>query len=178
MELQSSLRGVLMKVLVTVASKHGSTYEIAETICAELRACQVDAELKAVSTVSSLSGYDAVILGSAVYAGDWLPQAKSFARKFRSALAQHPLWLFSSGPLGDVHPTPVNDLKKMAAPLDGVPIHDHRVFVGSLDPNRLGFVERVVAKAVKAPEGDFRDWDEIRRWAHGIAIELRQMMPV
>jgi hypothetical protein len=31
----------------------------------------------------------------------------------------------------------------------------------------------MIVKAVKAPDGDFRDWDTIRAWADGIAAELR-----
>ncbi len=164
-----------MKVLVTVASKHGSTYEIGEMICAELRASQIDADLKEVSAVSSISDYDALVLGSAVYAGDWLPQAKAFARRFGARLAGRPLWLFSSGPVGDDHPQPVNDLKKMAAPLGAVQPRDHRVFAGRLDSHDLGMVERLMMRAVKAPEGDFRDWDDIRSWAREIAVELQQL---
>ncbi len=163
-----------MKILVTVASKHGSTYEIAETICTELRAHHIDAEVKEAGAISSLGGYDAVILGSAIYAGDWLPQAKSFAKKYRAVLAQKPLWLFSSGPLGEEHAQPVNDLKKMASPLGNVQPRDHRVFVGKLDASELSLAERLITKAVKAPEGDFRDWDEIRAWTRGIVVELNQ----
>jgi menaquinone-dependent protoporphyrinogen oxidase len=46
------------------------------------------------------------------------------------------------------------------------------VFFGALDPSVLGFAERMIAKAVKAPTGDFRDWDAIRAWAEWIAEEL------
>jgi menaquinone-dependent protoporphyrinogen oxidase len=48
----------------------------------------------------------------------------------------------------------------------------HRVFVGKLNPGDLGFGERLMAKVVKAPEGDFRDWDAIRAWAREIAAAL------
>ena len=49
---------------------------------------------------------------------------------------------------------------------------DHRIFFGALDKEKLGFGERMIAKAVKAPDGDFRDWDQIGAWAEGIAAEL------
>ncbi len=162
-----------MKVLVTVASKHGSTYEIAEAVCQELQANQLEAELKEAGAISTLNGYDAVVLGSAIYAGDWLPEARRFARRFRGRLSQRPVWLFSSGPVGAEHPQPVNDLKKLAAALGPVKIRDHRVFVGKLDPTDMGLRERLITKMVKAPEGDFRDWDEIKGWARGIALELQ-----
>ena len=50
--------------------------------------------------------------------------------------------------------------------------NEHRVFFGALNKSKLGFAERMMVKAVKAPEGDFRDWDSIRDWADGIAPEL------
>lgn len=167
-----------MKVLVTVASKHGSTYEIGEAISQELRANDIDADLKEASAVSSVGEYDAVVLGSAVYAGDWLPQARTFARRFRGKLSQRPVWLFSSGPVGAEHPQPVNDLKKLAEALGAVKVRDHRVFVGKLDPDDMGLRERLITKVAKAPIGDFRDWDEIRAWARGIAAEIKQLTPI
>jgi menaquinone-dependent protoporphyrinogen oxidase len=54
----------------------------------------------------------------------------------------------------------------------------HRVFFGALDRTKLGFAERMVVKAVKAPDGDFRDWDEIRAWADAIAADLAIHEPV
>ena len=50
---------------------------------------------------------------------------------------------------------------------------EHRVFFGALDREKLSFSERMIVKAVKAPDGDFRDWDAINGWADEIADELR-----
>ena len=163
-----------MKVLVTAASKHGSTYQIAETICKVLREAQLDAELKDAGSVVTLAGYDAVVLGSAVYAGNWLPDAKAFAERHQAALAKLPVWVFSSGPLGAENPQPRDDVQKLAAPLGAIRPRDHRVFVGKLDPHDLGLSERLIAKAVHAPSGDFRDWPAIKAWAQTIATELAQ----
>jgi menaquinone-dependent protoporphyrinogen oxidase len=41
-----------------------------------------------------------------------------------------------------------------------------------MDASKLGFSERMVVKAVRAPEGDYRDWDDIRAWAARIVEEL------
>jgi len=49
---------------------------------------------------------------------------------------------------------------------------EHQVFVGRLDKSALGLRERLIARLVKAPEGDFRDWDAIRGWASRIAAAL------
>ena len=161
-----------MTVLVAYASKHGSTAGIAEAIAGALVDLEVKAEAKSVDTVDDLGPYEAVVLGSAVYAGSWMKDAVSFAERHADGLAHMPVWLFSSGPLGEdvqdaeVQPRQLPELRRTIAP------RNHRVFFGALDVNVLGFAERMIAKAVKAPTGDFRDWDAIRVWAEGIAEEL------
>jgi menaquinone-dependent protoporphyrinogen oxidase len=50
---------------------------------------------------------------------------------------------------------------------------DHRVFAGRLVRRQLSFPERAIVSALRVPEGDFRDWPEIRRWADEIAEALR-----
>src|SRR5690606_4497835 len=78
------LGGNLMRILVAVASKHGSTREIAEAIAQELKSQGLDVDLQPVETVIQVSNYDAVVFGSAIYAGSWLPAAKRFAETFRT----------------------------------------------------------------------------------------------
>jgi menaquinone-dependent protoporphyrinogen oxidase len=161
-----------MTVLVAYASKHGSTSGIAEAIAGALVDHDVKAEAKSVDTVEDLGPYEAVVLGSAVYAGSWMKDAVWFAERHGTDLARMPVWLFSSGPLGDdvkdheEQPRQLPELRRTIAP------RDHRVFFGALDTSVLGFAERMIAKAVKAPTGDFRDWDAIRGWAEQIAEEL------
>ncbi len=161
-----------MKVLVAVASKHGSTREIASAIVDELHNSAIDADLRDVAEVGAIRGYDAVILGSSVYMGNWLPEAQNFPAHHRAALSKLPVWLFSSGPVGEQDPQPHDDPKRLSPTLNGVEAHDHKVFVGKLDPKGLGFGERIAAKWAQVPYGDFRDWDDIRRWARQIATEL------
>jgi menaquinone-dependent protoporphyrinogen oxidase len=123
----------------------------------------------AVNTIADVGLYEAVVLGSAVYMGLWLKEATDFARRHREQLTARPLWLFSSGPLGtdvvddEEQPKELAELREMLEP------RDHRLLYGALNRDALGFCERRVVKAVKAPEGDFRDWDEIRAWAAVIA---------
>src|SRR3990170_4030735 len=90
-----------MNVLVAAASRHGATLEIAQAIAATLERGNVKTEVMAPDAVESLSGYGAVVLGSAVYMGHWLDPAKRFVDRFASDLAIRPVWLFSSGPIGD-----------------------------------------------------------------------------
>lgn len=161
-----------MTVLVTYATKHGSTREIAEAIATTLVDRGIPTDALAVNTIPDVELYEAVVLGSAVYMGRWLKEATEFARRHREQLTARPLWLFSSGPLGtdvvddEEQPKELAELREMLEP------RDHRMFYGALSGDALGFCERMVVKAVKAPEGDFRDWDEIRAWAAVIAGEL------
>jgi menaquinone-dependent protoporphyrinogen oxidase len=161
-----------MRVLVTVASKHGSTREIADTIAEELRNAAIETDVYSVNAVRDLNEYDAVVFGSAIYMGNWLPEARQFAQRHLVTLAHMPLWLFSSGPLGADDPQPPADLHQLAAVLETVAVRDHRVFVGKLAPTELGLGERLAAKVVQAPAGDFRDWAAIRGWAQEIAAAL------
>src|SRR5687767_14851595 len=100
-----------MKVLIAVASKHGSTRDIAQAIGQELQATNIAVEVLDLTKgdVKDVGSYQAVILGSAIYAGNWLPEAKQFAQKHREELSSLPVWLFSSGPLGADNPQPHDD---------------------------------------------------------------------
>lgn len=157
-----------MRVLVTAATRHGTAVDIAATIAAELEAAGVTADLVAPDDVAGLGGYDAVVLGSGVYVGQWLAPAKRFAERFATELRGMPLWLFSTGPLGEP-PQPAGDpvdAEKLVAHLAPV---EHRVFAGRLRREGLGLGERAIVRMVKAPYGDFRDRDAIVGWAQTIA---------
>jgi menaquinone-dependent protoporphyrinogen oxidase len=161
-----------MKVLVAYASKHGATQGIAEAIADQLRVRGLSADAEPAGADIDLDATDAVVLGSAIYAGHWRDEAVDFARAHKDVLAAMPVWLFSSGPLGEdvedeeQQPKQLEELAKDLQP------NDHRIFFGALDRSKLGFGERMIAKAVKAPDGDFRDWDAIRAWADQIAAAL------
>ncbi len=160
-----------MRVLVTAASKHGATGEIAQAIATELSAEGLTAEARAITDVATLEGYDAVVLGSAVYVGKWMSEAKDFVALHVDELRKRPVWLFSSGPLG-VQPKPTEDPVDVAPMLKATGAREHRLLVGALDRARLGMGERLLVKAVRAPYGDFRDPATIREWAHHIAAQL------
>ena len=162
-----------MNVLVAVASNHGGTREIAEAIANELRTIGLDAEVRDVDDVTDLDGYDAVILGSGVYMGRWLPEATRFADANRGEFSAVPVWLFSSGPLGQDDPQPKGDPAHLDELMKATEAREHRIFVGKLDKRDLGLGERLAVKLVKAPEGDFRDWEAIRAWADEIAGALQ-----
>jgi len=157
-----------MKVLVTAASKHGSTAEIARVIADVLMAADIDAVVIAPEDVTSLVGYDAVVLGSGVYAGHWMKPAKAFVERHELALRARPVFLFSSGPIGDP-PRPLEDPAEIATIDEATMALDHHVFAGRLTENELSAGERLIIKMVQAPFGDFRSWDDVGDWAQAIA---------
>ena len=160
-----------MKVLLVVASKHGATQEIAERIRATLEASALAVDLRAPEGVETLAGYDAVVLGSAVYVGRWLGPAKAFAERHRAALLERPVWLFSSGPIGHP-PLPAGEPADAASLREATGARGHQLFAGRLDKHALSLGEKVVVAGVRAPEGDFRPWDEVEAWAATIASTL------
>lgn len=166
-----------MKVLVAIASRHGSTNEIGSAIAAELRAAGIEAEQRDFAEVYSVDGYNAAILGSAVYMGNWLSEARQFVEHHAAQLAAMSVWLFSSGPIGRDDPQPHGGPAGVAALIQATHARGHQLFAGKLEPHELGFVERIAAKAVHAPAGDFRDWDAVRAWAQTIAEVLRHPAP-
>jgi menaquinone-dependent protoporphyrinogen oxidase len=160
-----------MRVLVTAATKHGATGEIAQVIGEALRERGLDPTVLEPERVDTVDGYDAVVLGSAVYAGHWLKPARELIERHAAALAGQPVWLFSSGPVGDP-PKPEEDPVDVAELLAATGAREHRVFAGKLVRKQLSFPERAIASALRVPEGDFRDWTEIRQWAAQIADAL------
>ena len=174
-----------MSTLVVYASKHGATQGIAERIAAQLREAGQEAEALPVAAVDHLSGYDAFVVGSAVYAAHWQKEASGFVQRNRAVLASRPVWLFSSGPLGTEATdakgrdlTVTTEPKEIAEFEAAIGPKGHRVFFGALDPDKLGLSERAIRKLPAArsmlPEGDFRDWTEIDAWASDIAHELAE----
>lgn len=166
------------KVLVTYASKYGSTTEIAEAISETLmHGGALEVDCFAVSRVTSITGYDAIILGSALYIGQWQPAAVAFMHDYAEELVAMPVWLFASGPAGSGDPKVLMKSWFLYPPtlrtlISQIDPHDFRLFHGKLDAAKLDPIEQVIVKKVNAQFGDFRRWDEIRAWAEGIRAAL------
>ena len=173
-----------MKMLVAYATRHGATQGIAERIAHTLEKDGLDVTLRPVDRIGDVSEYDAFVIGSAAYYGRWLKEATHFVRREQETLADRPVWLFSSGPVG-TKPTDGTDPVKAAEPEEftefdhQIPARDRRVFYGAWNPTLSpgGLLERLsrMLPAVRdaLPAGDFRDWPAIEAWAHGIARQLR-----
>jgi menaquinone-dependent protoporphyrinogen oxidase len=160
-----------MKVLVTAATKHGATDEVARAIAEVIGEAGHFTAVVAPEAVTSVDAYDAVVLGSAVYFGRWLEPAIEFGRRHGSGLANRPVWLFSVGPIGDP-PKPDVDPAELPEMLETTRAREHRRFPGRLDKRGLSLGEKVIVTGLRAPEGDFRPWPEIREWAATIAESL------
>jgi len=178
-----------MHVLVAYASRHGATQGIAERIAETLRTNGLDAEARPADSIRDATAYDAFVVGSAAYMHHWMKEARTFVDRNRTLLASRPVWLFSSGPIGN---EPVDedgvDQKVASIPTElpelatALGARDQHIFFGAYERDRkpIGIAERFAAHLPaswmdEVPYGDFRDWPEIEAWAAGIAGDLRAM---
>jgi menaquinone-dependent protoporphyrinogen oxidase len=147
--------------------------DIAERIAGVLRTALPAGAVVDVPPVAGradVSSYDAVVLGSAVYMGRWLEDARQAAARIVARPPRH-VWLFSSGPIGDP-PKPAEVPAEVGHLVAATRADGHRVFAGRLDRQRLGLAEKAMVLALRVADGDFRDWDAIDRWGAQIAAEL------
>ncbi len=158
------------KLLITFATRAGSTEEIAGEIAAQNSLRGSSVTLLPVKEVRDLTVYDAIIVGSAVRMGQWLPEALNFVKSHADTLNNMPTAFFSvhGNNLSD---DPASRTARLAY-LDTVRMlvmpKFEGFFAGCIDANRLGLIDRMILKAVKSPQGDFRSWDVIRTWANSI----------
>ncbi len=159
-----------MAVLVAYASKHGSTEEIAAFVADRLRSKGLEVVYSEASD-ATVTGVDAAVILSGVYAGRWLGHATHFIRANLDALVSMPVWLVSSGPVGD-DPPPVEELVQIGDLPEQVDAIAHWVVAGRIDADLLGFAERALVRALKVEVGDYRDWDTITALADDVADHL------
>lgn len=161
-----------MKILVAYASRMGSTAEIAERVADRLRAAGHTVETSPCAEAPAADGYDAVIVGSALYIGRWDATATRYLKTQAVALAQRPTWLFQSGPCGPgaavEQVTTPRAVRKLVAAIGLAP---PVTFGGRLDRTLATTrVRRWMATGTYA--GDFRDWDQIRSWTETFLAEV------
>ncbi len=162
-------------VLVAYGSTRGGTREIAEAIAETMLNEGLDVELADAAQVRDVSGYDAVIIGGALYMNRWHRAARKLAARKADDLCARPVWLFSSGPLdasaSEHELPPTAQVKKLMARVEA---RGHVMFGGRLEEDAKGFPASAMAKKMA---GDWREWHQIRTWAKQVAGKILDEEP-
>jgi len=158
------------RVLVTYASKYGSTGGVADAIGKELCDKGATADVVLIKNAGNISSYQGVVIGSAIYMGKWMSEAVDFVKQNRDVLRQVPVAYFLVC-MTLSQPTEKNRAEVLAYMdpiLKAVPeIKPVGIgtFAGAIDYNNLSWLNKKILKSKGTPEGDFRDWNAIRAWA-------------
>ncbi len=167
------------KILVTYASQGGATAGVAEAIGKTLASKGAAVNILPIQEVADLSSYTAVVIGSAVHSGKWMPEALAFIDHNRSILLRTPTAVFQ---VCMMLATSNEEYKRMVpdwlAPLRTKiqPVAEGS-FAGALWPDKypklsekLGL--RIFLATIKLKAGDYRDWNATRSWAERISPML------
>jgi menaquinone-dependent protoporphyrinogen oxidase len=156
------------RILVTHASRHGSTREVAEAVAATLSAHGLSVNVMPAADVGHLRGYAGVVLGGALYTGRLHKDARRFLARHHDALETRTFAVFALGPRtlepGDVAGSRAQLLRALAS---APPPASVAVFGGVVKPEELRFPFN------RMPASDARDWAAIERWADELAARLR-----
>jgi len=162
--------GKMKKVLVAYSSKAGSTSEIAAAIGESLSKSGADVTVEQIKNVKDLAAYQAVVVGSVVRMGHWVPEAKKFVETNKAALEKVPTAIFTACD------TMKEDTEEKRAEVSGYiepilqiikPV-ENGLFAGKMDTNKLSFIDRTIINMMsngKDPNADYRDWGKISAWA-------------
>lgn len=160
-----------MHVLVSVASRHGATQEMGEVVANALADAGHEVDVLEPDDVDDVRPYDAVVLGSSVYVGRLAASLRDLVQRQEGQLRERPVWLFWSGPVGDP-PMPAgipDDVQQIAS---HVAARGVQCFVGRLDHRSLSVSERALVALTGAPDGDFREMDDVAEWGRAVAEML------
>jgi menaquinone-dependent protoporphyrinogen oxidase len=152
-----------MRVLVAYGTKMGGTQGLAEMVGSDLEDLGHTVDVLSAEDVKNIDGYEAVILGGALYYFiSWHKDARAFVKRHKSALRQRPVWLFSSGPLDDsATEKEIPPIKSVKRAMEQVGARGHVTFGGRLEE-----------KQGNLPVGDWRNPEHVRRWAEQVSAEL------
>ncbi len=164
------------RVLIVYATKYGTTKEIAEEIQEVLAENSIESDLTNVMETGIIDSYDAVILGSPVYMGKMLVEARDFCQQYRPYLADTWLAIFVDGisccPIGDTDTSPliaaIDEMYEYVRPAM------KKGFAGAFSPTNLTEADAQIADMVHPPVGDFRDHADIRTWAQEVASAISE----
>ena len=158
------------RILVAYASRCGSTAEIAEALGRDLQSRGYKPEVLPVLKVSQLGRYRAVLLGSAVRAGNWLAEAIDFVRQHQGEIQDLPNAFFSvhMRNLGDDEKSRNGRLHYLDRVREMIRPDSEVFFAGRMDLSRLSFGERLVCKVMGASSRDLRNWPAIHAWGSNV----------
>jgi menaquinone-dependent protoporphyrinogen oxidase len=160
-------------VLITYATRYGSTQQVAAAIAEELTSAGLDVDVLSAGPQSQVAKYDAVVVGSPSYGRNWLPSAALFVIGNASRLSAMPVALFTTGMLGVKSPkSALQEHERIMATIQElspgfVPVST-ALFHGSFDRSRLPLCLRLMDRLAGTPQGDHRDWEAIRGWARRV----------
>lgn len=164
------------KILIAFGSKHGGTAEICERIAQHIQEKGVSVDVAPANQMADVDAYDTIVLGSSVYIGKWHKAVVKFVKTYEQTLMSKNVWFFCSGPTGKGDPEAL--LKgwkyppKLKPMIENIQPKEIKVFHGVMDEQKLSGLERWMIKKVKAPTGDFRDWNAIAAWANKIVQDV------
>jgi menaquinone-dependent protoporphyrinogen oxidase len=167
-------------ILVTYATRYGSTQEVAEQVAATLRQGGLQVDILPARQVRSLDNYRAVVLGAPLYIGHWLKDAPRFLTRHQAALAARPVAIFTLGPTkaGEEGWQGVRaQLDKVLGAFPWLKPVSAELFGGRYDPAGLRFPDNLLgalpaSPLYRLPASDLRDWEAIRSWARDLASKL------
>ena len=168
---------MIRKILVTYATRHGSTAEVAEVIAQELRQSETtQVDVCPIEQVSNLAPYEAVVIGSAVHINNWLPEAVSFVKEHKAELEKVPTAYFTTcfTMQADTNTNRATAASYLKAVRDMLKPMDEAYFAGKLSFKQLSLFERFMLRLRGAKEGDYRNWTAIRGWANTLRARLQQ----
>ena len=152
-------------ILVTYATKHGSTRQVADTIAATLAADGLAVAVEPAADVGDVGMYAGVVLGCALYMGRPHADARRFLRRHHKALSGMPVAVFAMGPMtmreDDVEGSKKQLDQALAKVSDITPIST-AIFGGVVDPENLHFPFNHMQVS------DARDWSSIEGWAREV----------
>lgn len=161
------------KVLVAYATAAGSTGEVAEAVGQVLRDENTAVDVRRAKDVTDVSGYRAVVVGTGVRAGRAYREAVAFVERYQQALSKMPVAYFvvcltmqedteENRCTVEAYLDPVREKVPQVQPVNV------GLFAGALDYKKLPLLLKLILKAMKKQEGDFRDWEAIHAWAAGL----------
>jgi menaquinone-dependent protoporphyrinogen oxidase len=169
--------GASPRVLVAYATAAGSTTGVAERVADVMRTAGCDAVCRPAGPDLDLTGFDALVVGSAVHGMAWLPDAVDLVGRAAASRGGAPAWCFSVGGVNPHGRLTWYLARQEAERVErqfpaGFAVREHRVFAGVVETHGVPLWARLMYRLTGTRAGDNRDWPAIEAWARNIAADL------